>query len=119
MKTTIQLFRELYENFNNRQIDLVITKMTPDVKWANGMDGGYVYGHDGVREYWTRQFKIIKSQVTPLQIEVENSSVKIKVHQIVHDLEGNLQADELVVHHFNLTNGKISEFVIGSKENHI
>jgi hypothetical protein len=119
MKTTIQLFRELYENFNNRQIDLVISKMTPDVKWANGMDGGYVYGHDGVREYWTRQFKIIKSQVTPLQIEVENSSVKIKVHQIVHDLEGNLLADELVVHHFNLTNGKISEFVIGSKENHI
>jgi len=49
MKTTFQLFRELYENFNNRQIDLVMSKMTTDVKWANGMDGGYVYGHEGVR----------------------------------------------------------------------
>src|SRR6266700_7040878 len=115
MKTTIQFFREIYKNFNNRQIDLVISQMTPDVKWANGMDGGYVYGHEAVREYWTRQFKIIRSQVTPLKIDVENKSVKIKVHQVVHDLDGNLLADEFVEHHFFLINGKISEFVIGEK----
>jgi hypothetical protein len=96
MKTTIQLFRELYKNFNNRQIDLIISKMTPDVKWANGVDGGYVYGPDGLREYWTQQFKIVHSQVIPLKIDVENKFVKIKVHQVVHDLEGNLLADELV-----------------------
>lgn len=45
------LFTELYNNFNDRKIDLVISKMTDTVKWANGMDGGYVYGHDGVKEY--------------------------------------------------------------------
>jgi SnoaL-like domain len=114
METNRHLFQELYKNFNNRRIDLVISQMTPDVKWANGMDGGYVYGHDGVREYWTRQFNIVKSQVTPVRIDVENDSVKIKVHQVVHDLEGNLIADEMVDHHFYLNNGKISEFIIGS-----
>lgn len=45
------LFTELYNNFNDRKIGLVISKMTDNVKWANGMDGGYVYGHDGVKEY--------------------------------------------------------------------
>ncbi|HET7002364.1 MAG TPA: hypothetical protein VFI33_13675 [Puia sp.] len=119
MKTIIQLFRELYKNFNNRQIDLVISKMTTDVKWANGMDGGFVDGHKGVREYWERQFKIVTSQVTPLKIDVENKSVKIKVHQVVHDLEGNLLADELVDHHFCLVNGKISEFIIAEKGKNI
>jgi len=112
METIRHLFRELYKNFNNRQIDLVISQMTTDVKWANGMDGGYVYGHEGVREYWTRQFKIVKSQVTPIKINVENETVKIKVHQVVHDVQGNLLADELVDHYFYLTNGKISEFKI-------
>lgn len=111
----MQFFRELYMNFNSRQIDLVISKMTPDVKWANGMDGGYVYGHEAVREYWTRQFKIIRSQVTPLKIDIENNFAKIKVHQVVHDLHENILADDLVEHHFYLTNGKISEFVIGDK----
>jgi ketosteroid isomerase-like protein len=115
METIRHLFRELYKNFNNRQIDLVISQMTTDVKWANGMDGGYVYGHDGVREYWTRQFSVVKSQVTPLKIDIENESVKIKVHQVVHDLKGTLLADEIVDHHFYLKNGKISEFVIAGK----
>ena len=113
METINQLFQELYENFNNRKIDLLISQMTVNVKWANGMDGGYVYGHEGVREYWTRQFKIVNSHVIPSKIEVENDVVKIKVHQVVHDLEGNLLSDQLVYHNFYLTDGKISEFVIG------
>ena len=115
METITDLFQELYKNFNTRQIDLVISQMIPEVKWANGMDGGYVYGHDAVREYWTRQFKIMHSQVTPIKIDIENDSVKIKVHQVVHDLEGNLIADDLVYHNFYLTGDKISEFVIGEK----
>jgi hypothetical protein len=115
METIVHFFRELYKNFNNRQTDLVISQMTTDVKWANGMDGGYVYGHEGVREYWTRQFKLVKSQVNPLKIDIENESVTIKVHQVVHDLEGNLLADEMVDHRFYLKNGKISEFEIGSR----
>ncbi|HEY2649320.1 MAG TPA: hypothetical protein VGI38_08990 [Puia sp.] len=44
-----QLFQDLYKNFNRRQIDLVISQMATDVKWANGMDGGFVYGHKEVR----------------------------------------------------------------------
>ncbi len=54
-------------------------------------------------------------QVTPPQINVENETVKIKVHQVVHDLQGNLLADEIVGHHFYLKDGKISEFTIGEK----
>jgi hypothetical protein len=28
--------------------------MTDDVKWANGMDGDYVYGHEAVKDYWDK-----------------------------------------------------------------
>jgi hypothetical protein len=73
------------------------------------MDGGFVYGHEGVREYWIRQFKIVKSQVSPLMFYIENDSVRIKVHQVVYNLEGNLLANEMVDHHFYLNDGKISE----------
>jgi hypothetical protein len=116
LETIKHLFQELYKNFNCRQIDLVISQMTADIKWANGMEGDYVYGHEGVRDYWIRQFKVVHSQVIPLKIDVEKESVKIKVHQVVHDPEGTLLADEIVDHHFHLKNGKISAFVIGEKE---
>jgi len=106
-------FTTLYTNFNERKIDLVIANLTEDVKWANGMEGGYVYGHDGVKAYWTRQFLLVSSNVTPITIDRENELVKIKVHQIVHDLDGMLLADEIVYHFFHLNGNKIAEFNIG------
>ena len=115
MDSLNNFFQELYKNFNERKIDLVISKMTDDVKWSNGMEGGYVYGHNGVRDYWTRQFTIISGNVTPLEIDTENRFVKIKVHQVVHDLNGKLLADEFVYHFFHLKDDKIAEFDIGEK----
>src|SRR5689334_10468329 len=107
MRDWNQHFSTIYKNFNERNIDVVISNMTPTVKWANGMDGGFVYGHDGVREYWTRQFKQVSSQVTPLEIYERGGKVTIKVHQMVHDLEGKLLADEIVTHIFNMAGDKI------------
>ncbi len=115
MDSLNNFFQELYKNFNDRKIDPVISQMTEDVKWANGMEGGYVYGHNGVREYWTRQFTMVSSKVTPLEIDAENETVKIKVHQVVHDLNGKLLADEIAYHFFHLRGNKIAEFDIGEK----
>jgi hypothetical protein len=115
MDSLNNFFQELYKNFNERNIDLVISKMTDNVKWANGLEGGYVYGHNGVRDYWTRQLTIISGNVTPLEIDTENEVVKIKVHQVVHDLNGKLLADEFVYHFFHLKDNKIAEFDIGEK----
>jgi len=86
--------------------------MARDVKWANGMEGGYVYGHDGVRQYWKRQFMLVSSNVTPMKIETENEWVRVKVHQVVHDLNGKLISDEVVEHLFRLKDGKVAEFDI-------
>jgi len=115
MENIENYFKDLYKNFNERNIDLVISKMAYDVKWANGMDGGYVYGHDGVKEYWTRQFKLISSNVTPLNIDMLMDIAKIKVHQVVYDLSGLLLADELVYHYFQMEEDKITAFEIGDK----
>jgi hypothetical protein len=116
MQDIHSFFRNLYKNFNNRNIESVITNMTEDVKWANGMEGGYVHGHDAVRAYWTRQFTMANANVTPLEIGAGNEFVKIKVHQVVHDLNKNLLTDEIVEHIFLLQNNKIKEFHIGNKQ---
>ena len=115
MKDVKSFFKNLYRDFNERNIESVINNMTADVQWANGMEGGYVYGRDAVREYWTRQFGLINSKVTPLKIEEDKEIVKIKVHQVVYDLNGNLLADEIVEHYFHLRDGCIIRFDIGDK----
>ena len=54
MLDTLAFLRRVYERFNARDIDGVLACLHADVQWANGQDGGYVHGHDGVRRYWTR-----------------------------------------------------------------
>lgn len=62
MATIESFFEELYTYFNERNIEGVVAHTTDDVKWANGMEGGFVYGHEGLRDYWTRQFTLINQQ---------------------------------------------------------
>jgi hypothetical protein len=112
MKKVNEFFINIYENFNERKIEQVISNMTPNVKWANGMDGGFVYGHEGVRQYWIRQFKLVSSNVTPMDIRKTDGEIVIKVHQVVRDLQGKLLADEIVTHAFRLDKDQIAEFNI-------
>jgi SnoaL-like protein len=115
MSNTTNFFETLYKNFNDRKIDSVIESMTEDVKWANGMEGGFVYGHEGVRTYWTKQFNQLSSRVKPLKIEADKDIVKIKVHQVVHDLNGNLLSDDIVDHIFHMHGEQVAEFDIADK----
>jgi len=63
MSSNQQFLQNLYEAFNNRELETIISVMHPDVKWANGVEGGFVYGRDAVREYWTNQYKVIQMRV--------------------------------------------------------
>ena len=54
-------------------------------------------------------------RTTPLEIDTENEVVKIKVHQVVLDLNGKLLTDEFVYHFFHLKDNKIAGFDIGEK----
>jgi hypothetical protein len=112
MKDVSVFIQNLYQLFNDRKIDEIIVHLDKDVKWANGMDGDFVYGHEGVREYWTKQFEVIQSKVKPLTIEVESGVIKVHVNQVVHDMNGALLADQLRDHYFRLKDDKIIEFGI-------
>ncbi len=80
-------------------LEAVLARMQPDVVWPNGMEGGYVYGHEGVRDYWTRQWAILDPHVEPLEINRdEKGRFVVEVHQVVRDAEGKLLSDAMVRH---------------------
>ena len=113
MSDDVELLRRVYVLFNGRDIDSVLTAMHPEVVWANGMDGGHVHGRDEVRGYWTRPWAIIDPHVEPVEISPNGKGeVVVKVHQVVRDPKGNLLADRLVIHVFQMRNGLIQRFDI-------
>ncbi|MFM2304585.1 MAG: hypothetical protein RLZZ135_1997 [Cyanobacteriota bacterium] len=117
MSSHQQFLQNLYDAFNNRELETIVVAMHPDVKWANGVDGGFVYGRDAVREYWINQYQVIQVQLEILKFETdENNRNVVTVHQIVKDLQGNLLADMTVKQIFTIENDAIVIYEIGETE---
>lgn len=114
MTTNKEFLQNLYDAFNRRDIETAVAKMHPDVKWANGQAGGFVHGRDGVREYWTNQFKQIQPEIEILKFETdEQNRDVVTIHLIVKDLDGNTLADMQVHQIFTIKDGLISLYEIG------
>jgi ketosteroid isomerase-like protein len=113
MTSEIEFIKRLYERFNARDIEALLSSMSEDVVWANGMEGGYVHGRDGVRDYWTRQWAMISPRVDPIDVSVGSvGEILAEVQQVVHDLNGQLLAHKMVVHVFLVEGGMIKRFDI-------
>ncbi|SRR6185312_10436645 len=104
MEKQIQdLFRKAYAAFNARDIDTALSTMHADVQWPKAFEGGYVSGHNQIREYWTRQWTEINPTVEPIEFnERQNGTFEITVHQLVKDLQGNVMFNGIVKHIYTL-----------------
>jgi ketosteroid isomerase-like protein len=94
--------RQTYRAFNERDIEAVLRLIHPEVDWPNAWEGGRVVGRDAVRDYWTRQFAEISSNVEPESFTEEpDGAITVDVHQVVHDANsGDLLADSRVRHRY-------------------
>ena len=111
--TEHEILTAAYRDFNARNIEAVISRMHPEVEWANGMEGGHVHGRDEVRDYWKRQFLTLNPHVEPLRIEPNlQSKWVVEVHQVVHDISGNLLVDTTVYHSYQFRDGLIARMDI-------
>ena len=107
------LLEFVYAAFNRREIDAILPKMKPDVEWPNGMEGGWVHGHKGVREYWTRQWRMVDPHVVPERFErTDEGRIVVHVHQVVRDLTGAVLMDRMVQHVYQISDGLIARMDI-------
>jgi ketosteroid isomerase-like protein len=113
MPSDTELLKHLYDRFNARDMEALLASMHKDVIWANGMEGGHVRGHDGVRNYWTRQWETIDPHVEPVGFSTSaDDTTIVEVHATVRDLKGNLLSDQMVGHIFRIDDGLIKRFDI-------
>jgi hypothetical protein len=98
----------VYRAFNARDIDAVLARLHPAVDWPNGMEGGRVRGHAGVRDYWTRQWTLIDPRVEPTGFRRDDAGrVVVDVRQVVRDRAGTLLSDQTVKHVYAIEHGLI------------
>jgi hypothetical protein len=116
IQSTTDMLEQAYKLFNERNIDSLLLLMEKNVRWPNGWKGGYVLGHDAVRDYWTQQWNEINPIVTPISfVEKPDGKIEVEVRQVVKDLLGNLLSDGMVNHIYSIREGKIISMEIISR----
>ena len=116
MPDDVDVLKRLYDRFNARDMEALLSAMQEDVIWANGMEGGHVYGREGVRSYWTRQWAMIDPRVEPVAFSTgPDGQVIVQVHQLVRDLNGNVILDKMISHEFRIEDGLVRRFDIGQE----
>jgi SnoaL-like domain len=103
----------LYDAFNGRDIDSALAGMHKNVDWPNGWEGGRVYGHEGIRDYWTRQWRAIDPHVEPVGFDTDDAGrTVVRVRQMVRDLHGNVISEAFVEHIYWLEEGLVKSMEI-------
>lgn len=116
MADTKAMIGQAYTAFNRRDIDGALALMTEDVSWPKASEGGKVVGREEIRAYWTRQWGEFDPHVEPLvMIEEEGGKVRVRVHQLVKSLEGDVLSDSEVLHVFTVKGGLIAGMGLGDE----
>jgi hypothetical protein len=108
-----QILRRAYAAYNKRDVELAVALMTTDVTWPDVGDGGFVHGHDEVREHWRQQFRDVDPTIEPLGVrQLDDGRVGVDVHQVVRTTDGELISDERLLHAYTLREGLIERMEI-------
>ena len=116
MTDTKTIIEQAYSAFNKRDIEGALALMTEDVTWPKSSEGGRVVGKEEIRAYWTRQWAEFDPHVEPLAItEEDGGKVRVRVHQLVKSLQGELLSDSEVLHVFTMNSGLIAAMDLGGE----
>lgn len=111
--TNQEMLTAIYAAFNRRDLEFVLSFMHPEVDWPNGMEGGRVHGHAGIRTYWTRQWGMINPLVEPQSFETASDGcIIVHVQQTIRDLAGELLSQKTVLHAYVIEDGLIRSMEI-------
>jgi hypothetical protein len=116
MSDTKTIIEQAYSAFNKRDIDGALALMTQHVSWPRASEGGRIVGKDEIRAYWTRQWSEFDPHVEPLAMtEQDGGKIRVRVHQLVKSLQGQVLSDSEVLHVFTMNNGLIAAMHLGDE----
>src|SRR5260370_2285032 len=116
MADTRTILEQAYSAFNKRAIEGALALMTRDVSWPKASEGSKVVGKEEIRSYWTRQWSECNPHVEPLAMtEEDGGKTRVRVHQLVESLRGDVLSDTEFLHVFTVNSGLIAAMDFGDE----
>jgi hypothetical protein len=109
------VINKVYQAFNDRDVEEVLSLFHPSVDWPNSWEGGYLHGRDAVRDYWFRQWKELDPVVKPVSFrQLPDGKLEVGVHQLVKNLKEEVISDSVIKHTYAFEMNLIKKMEIGS-----
>jgi len=108
----VRLLSDLYRAFNRREIDRVLSALSPTVRWPNVLEKTELRGHAAVRAYWLAQFETIEPHAEPVEFEERQGGVAVRVRQLVTVKATGRVAESSVTHTYGFDDGLVTSMVV-------
>jgi ketosteroid isomerase-like protein len=108
----VRLLSELYRAFNRREIDRVLSALSPTVRWPNVLEKRELRGHAAVRAYWLEQFETIEPRVEPVEFEARDDGVAVRVRQRVTIKATGQVTEASVTHTYTFGDGLVTSMAV-------
>lgn len=105
------LLSDAYAAYNSRDLDRLLTAVTEDVDWPDG--AARLHGKDALRRFWLEQWTRLRTHDEPVAFEeVGRDVVRVRIDQVVRDLDGRTVSRGSFRHTFRLRDGRITRLDI-------
>jgi hypothetical protein len=109
----VRLLSELYGAFNRRELDRVLSALSPSVRWPNVLEKTELSGHAAIRSYWLRQLETIEPRVEPVEFEErQDGAVAVRVRQVVTVKATGQVTESSVTHTYAFDDGLVTSMVV-------
>lgn len=108
----VRLLSELYRAFNRREIERVLSALSPGVCWPNVLEKTELRGHAAIRAYWLEQLERIEPRVEPVEFEERGRAVAVRVRQVVTVKATGQITESRVTHTYDFDDGLVSSMTV-------
>lgn len=108
----VRLLSDLYRAFNRREVDRVLSALSPSVRWPNVLQKTELRGHAAVRAYWLAQFETIEPRVEPVSFAERDGHVAVSVRQVVRVKATGQVTESTVTHTYTFDDGLVTSMVV-------
>ena len=93
------MLEALYEAYNRRNVAAMVVALDPQVEWMDMLAGAPIKGREAVGAYWTQQFKLMDTEVSPVAFDaLPDGRVVVTAAQTMRKPDGTLWGNEKVTH---------------------
>jgi len=101
---------ELHAAINARDLEAAVACYAPDARFADGLEGGVIQGHDAIRAHFIHLFEAIRVELAVIRLSrLPDGRLRARLQVVARGPRGGLWQDDALTVWYRFERGLIVE----------